>query len=205
MSEQVNTDIPVTEPITSIVEANNEPIVGEYTGQCKWWSDKLGFGFVTIVSPGPMKGKDIFLHHSGIRPLNSNYRTLHNGEYINFDVVDGAKGLQGTNVTGIGGGTLICDVNPYVKHTPRAQLVTPPQPPPPPPPSMHQYNPYGAPPQHTIASAAYATHTAYRGGFRSQVTRTPSRFARPYYRPRAVTSSATPPTTQPTEAPSEST
>lgn len=112
-----------TAPMVVVQEVNCEPKVGELVGQCKWWSDKLGYGFIT-VQQGDMKGRDIFVHHSGIKPLNSNYRTLKKGEYINFDVADGANGLQATNVTGIGGGSLICDVNPYVKP------VAPPPPPP---------------------------------------------------------------------------
>jgi len=144
-------------------EVNNEPKVGEYTGQCKWWSDKLGYGFVTVVSNGDKKGKDIFLHHTGIRPLNSNYRTLRKGEYINFDIIDGANGLQGTNVTGIGGGSLICDVNPYIKPVARVPL------PPPPPPFPQRY--HNGPPPRTIANSAFVTHIsnglqtpAYRAG-----------------------------------------
>lgn len=81
---------------------------GTYTGQCKWFNDKLGFGFITICE-GNDKGRDIFVHHSGIKPLNSNYRTLKKGEYINFNVVDGLNGLQAVDVTGIHGGPLMCD------------------------------------------------------------------------------------------------
>lgn len=81
---------------------------GGFTGQCKWFNDKLGFGFITICE-GNDKGRDIFVHHSGIKPLNSNYRTLKKGEYINFNVVDGLNGLQAVDVTGIQGGPLMCD------------------------------------------------------------------------------------------------
>jgi hypothetical protein len=42
-------------------------------------------------------------------PLNSNYRTLKKGEYLNFNVVDGLNGLQAVDVTGINGGPLMCD------------------------------------------------------------------------------------------------
>ena len=95
-------------------EASAEPKVGEYVGQCKWFNDNLGFGFITIQT-GDSKGRDIFVHHSGIKPLNSNYKTLKKGEYINFDIVEGENGQQAVNVTGIGGGSLICDVSPYHK------------------------------------------------------------------------------------------
>lgn len=110
-------DTPQTPPHISVIvqEVKNDPKVGDLTGQCKWWSDKLGYGFITVQN-GELKGKDIFVHHSGIKPLNSNYKTLKKGEYINFDVTDGEHGMQAVNVTGIGGGSLICDVNPHIKH-----------------------------------------------------------------------------------------
>lgn len=96
-----------------IVEAT-DVVVGEITGQCKWFNDKLGYGFVTVQS-GEDKGKDIFVHHSGIKPLNSIYKTLKKGEYINFNIVAGEHGPQAVHVTGIGGGTLMCDVTPAIK------------------------------------------------------------------------------------------
>jgi CspA family cold shock protein len=85
--------------------------IGVIVGQCKWFSDKLGYGFVTVQS-GEDKGKDIFVHHSGICPLNSTYKTLRKGEYINFNIVTGANGFQAVDVTGVGGGSLMCDVQP---------------------------------------------------------------------------------------------
>ena len=97
-----------------ITEAAEENVVGDITGQCKWFNDKLGYGFVTVQS-GADKGKDIFVHHSGVKPLNSNYKTLKKGEYINFNVITGENGLQAVNVTGIGGGTLMCDIIPSIK------------------------------------------------------------------------------------------
>ena len=81
---------------------------GEFTGSTKWFNDKLGYGFITICD-GNDKGKDIFVHHSGINPLNSNYKTLRKGEYIQFNIVNGINGLQAVDVTGIKGGSLMCD------------------------------------------------------------------------------------------------
>jgi CspA family cold shock protein len=108
-----------------LVEETNEPKVGTLVGQCKWFNDNLGFGFLTIQN-GNEKGKDIFVHHSGIKPLNSNYKTLTKGEYVNFDVVEGPNGQQAVNVTGIFGGSLMCDITPFAKGqhiyaTPRQQ------------------------------------------------------------------------------------
>lgn len=101
---------------TSLVEEKvYDSVVGSYIGQCKWFSDKLGYGFITIQD-GDMKGKDIFVHHSGIKPRNSNYKTLKKGEYINFSITNGDNGLQAVDITGIGGGTLMCDVIPSTRH-----------------------------------------------------------------------------------------
>ena len=93
------------EVMKEVIETNK---CGEYIGCTKWFSDSLGFGFVTICD-GELKGKDIFVHHSGIKPLNSNYKTLKKGEYINFNIIEGEKGLQAVDVTGICGGPLMCD------------------------------------------------------------------------------------------------
>ena len=100
--------------VTVITETSDDTVVGDVTGQCKWFNDKLGYGFVTVQS-GVDKGKDIFVHHSGIKPLNSNYKTLKKGEYINFNIVTGENGLQAVHITGIGGGTLMCDILPLMK------------------------------------------------------------------------------------------
>lgn len=92
----------------------SEAIIGDLIGQCKWFNDRLGYGFLTVVT-GDQKGIDIFVHHSGIRPLNSNYKTLKKGEYVNFNIINGDNGLQGINVTGICGGSLMCDILPSTK------------------------------------------------------------------------------------------
>ena len=83
--------------------------VGQYTGQVKWWNDKLGFGFATVCE-GLERGRDVFVHHTGIRPVSSNYRTLRKGEYVNFNITEGHNGHQAVDVTGICGGMLMCDV-----------------------------------------------------------------------------------------------
>ena len=103
---QVQVELQPTDPI--ILDEIEETNTTRYVGQCKWFSDKLGYGFLTICD-GDKKGTDIFAHHSGIKPLNSNYKTLKKGEYVEFNIVNGVNGLQAMNVTGINGGALMCD------------------------------------------------------------------------------------------------
>lgn len=109
ITEDMLCDIPLNVPIVN--EIKDEPVVGKYVGQCKWFNDRYGYGFITVTQ-GEYKGKDIFVHHSGIKPLNSIYKTLKKGEYINFNIVAGDHGQQAVDITGIGGGTLMCDVLP---------------------------------------------------------------------------------------------
>jgi cold shock CspA family protein len=98
-----------------VEEVVDKPPHGNVIGVVKWFNKSLGFGFITVVDTD-MIGKDIFAHHSCIRPLNSNFRTLRKGEYVHFDIVDGEKGLQASNITGILGGPLMCD---SVVYTPQ--------------------------------------------------------------------------------------
>lgn len=106
--ENDTTVVPSVEEPLVLPEVKEGDVEGSYIGQTKWFNDKLGFGFITICS-GDDKGKDIFVHHSGIKPCNSNYKTLRKGEYIQFNVIQGLNGLQAVDVRGIGGGPLMCD------------------------------------------------------------------------------------------------
>lgn len=105
------------------------PLVGRETGQVKWFNDKIGFGFITLVL-GTQKGSDVFVHHSGIHPRSGNhYRSLRKGEYVNFDVISGSDGKpQAVHVTGIAGGDLMCDVLPRRRSRPESAPAPEPQP-----------------------------------------------------------------------------
>jgi CspA family cold shock protein len=105
--ESVPQDITEVDEVV-LDEVKEQESYGKYTGHTKWFNDKLGYGFITICD-GDDKGKDIFVHHSGIKPLNSNYKTLRKGEYIQFNIINGMNGLQAVDVTGIKGGPLMCD------------------------------------------------------------------------------------------------
>jgi CspA family cold shock protein len=60
-------------------------------GTVKWFSDQKGFGFISRED-----GDDVFVHHSGI--LGEGYRSLTEGQAVEFDVTQGQKGPQATNV-----------------------------------------------------------------------------------------------------------
>ncbi len=61
------------------------------TGTVKWFNDQKGFGFITSESGG-----DVFVHHSEIQ--GEGYKTLKEGQAVEFDIVDGPKGDQAKNV-----------------------------------------------------------------------------------------------------------
>ncbi len=61
------------------------------TGTVKWFNDAKGFGF--IAQEG---GKDVFVHHTAITA--DGFRSLKEGERVEFDIVEGPKGLQAANV-----------------------------------------------------------------------------------------------------------
>ncbi len=64
------------------------------TGNVKWFNDAKGFGFITSE-----KGEDVFVHFSAIQ--GGGFRSLAEGAAVEFDVVQGPKGLQAANVTAV--------------------------------------------------------------------------------------------------------
>jgi CspA family cold shock protein len=63
------------------------------TGRVKWFNDQKGFGFIT-----PDGGeRDCFVHHSAIQMQG--FRTLAEGDRVEFDIVQGDKGPSAQNVT----------------------------------------------------------------------------------------------------------
>ena len=61
-------------------------------GTVKWFNNQKGYGFISDE-----QGNDIFVHFSGIN--SDGFKSLEEGQAVEFDVVDGAKGPQATNLT----------------------------------------------------------------------------------------------------------
>ncbi|WP_026391917.1 cold shock domain-containing protein [Haploplasma modicum] len=61
------------------------------TGKVKWFNSEKGYGFISTE-----EGKDIFVHFSAIK--SDGYKTLAEGDVVEFDVISGDRGEQAGNV-----------------------------------------------------------------------------------------------------------
>jgi CspA family cold shock protein len=66
--------------------------MAQYKGEVKWFNNAKGYGFL-----GRQDGPDVFVHYSSIQL--DGYKTLKEGDEVEYDVIQGSKGLQADQVT----------------------------------------------------------------------------------------------------------
>ena len=79
-------------PFESEVDKGGIATVATVTGTVKWFNAEKGFGFIAQ----PDGGADVFVHHSAIQM--SGYRSLEEGQRVEFELQEGPKGLMAANV-----------------------------------------------------------------------------------------------------------
>jgi cold shock CspA family protein len=97
--------------MTSTQETTTDVQSARLLGQVKWFNNKAGYGFIT-VSDGEQAGKDIFVHYSSIKVVNSQYKYLIQGEYVEFTLTRSTgeqHEFQASEISGIKGGLLMCE------------------------------------------------------------------------------------------------
>jgi CspA family cold shock protein len=77
----------------SALHQQKEICINMETGTVKWFNDAKGYGFISRQN-----GEDVFVHFSAIQA--SGFRSLQEGQQVQFDVVKGPKGWQAENVKG---------------------------------------------------------------------------------------------------------
>lgn len=98
----------ITDTPTSTVETSTDD---RLTGRVKWFNNKAGFGFVTVLS-GEKSDEDVFVHHSGIVVESEQYKYLVQGEYVSFNLRNSDNDdhpYQAGEVRGVCSGLLMCE------------------------------------------------------------------------------------------------
>lgn len=96
--------------------SSTTPLTGDtsserLTGRVKWFNNRAGFGFVTVME-GEKKDEDIFVHHSGIVVNDEQYKYLVQGEYVSFSLRESDNDehpYQAGDVKGVLDGWLMCE------------------------------------------------------------------------------------------------
>ena len=103
-----------TNTVTGAKSSTDESAGTQLMGRCKWFNNKAGYGFLTVVSGGESKwdGVDVFVHHSAVTTETEQYKYLVQGEYVSFNLQTmegGDHEYQASDVRGCGGGKLMCE------------------------------------------------------------------------------------------------
>jgi len=96
---------------SAVTPSTETPTESKLLGRVKWFNNKAGYGFITVTD-GNRSGSDIFVHHAAIAVSSQQYKYLVQGEYVEFvlsDIAGGVHQFNATNVTGVKGGTLMCE------------------------------------------------------------------------------------------------
>lgn len=99
-----------TETATTETTIPTTPAV-RHVGQVKWFNSKAGYGFITMKNESN-EDVDIFTHYSTVKVVDSQYKYLVQGEYVEFELTESTNEnhkYQATNVTGIQNGKLMCE------------------------------------------------------------------------------------------------
>ena len=98
----------MAEEQTTLVTESNGP---RTQGRVKWFNNRAGFGFVTVLD-GEKKDDDVFVHHTGVNVSTEQYKYLVQGEYVSFTMKESDNQehpYQAGDVTGVLGGKLMCE------------------------------------------------------------------------------------------------
>jgi CspA family cold shock protein len=88
-------DLPAEDPkVSALHQEEKEQCNNMETGTVKWFNDAKGYGFISRQN-----GEDVFVHFSAIQA--SGFRSLQEGQQVQFDVVKGPKGWQAENVKSV--------------------------------------------------------------------------------------------------------
>lgn len=100
---------------TKVSDSASVDTTTRFTGIVKWFNNKAGFGFVTVLDndvAGDYSGTDVFSHHTSCEVSNKQYRYLVQGEYVEFTLKVSENAdhpYQADSITGVCGGKLMCE------------------------------------------------------------------------------------------------